>query len=179
MKSFFRVFALIVASVVVLSASSATVNAVQITPEQEQRIKTNCVSIKSSLTQLATFDTLLRVNRGQLYESIATKLMDRFNARLAFNRVNGDPFTTTTSDYRAGLTTFRADYLAYKQDLSTALAIDCAKNPTEFAQAIDAARTKRTKVNDDVKALDRLITNYQTSTNELLGRYQQAEGTGR
>ena len=91
-----------------------------LSPSEIQLIKTNCVTIKNSLNQLHVSDTLLRVNRGQVYEAMATKLMDAFNDRLGSNRLDNRAMTTVTSRYRTELTNFRADYIAYEQKLSSA-----------------------------------------------------------
>src|SRR5690606_37718300 len=74
-----------------------------LSPSEIQLIKTNCVTIKNSLNQLHVSDTLLRVNRGQVYEAMATKLMDAFNDRLGSNRLDNRAMTTVTSRYRTEL----------------------------------------------------------------------------
>ena len=45
------------------------------TEAQIARIKANCVEAQTSLNQLHGTDGLLRVNQGQLYELISTRLM--------------------------------------------------------------------------------------------------------
>ena len=98
-----------------LAFASTPAAAEDLTPEQADRVRTNCVSIKNSLNQLHASDALLRVNRGQVYESMATKLMDTFNARLSNNRLDNKAMTAATTSYRAALATFRSDYIAYEQ----------------------------------------------------------------
>ncbi len=154
-----------------LTGSSAS--AEDLTPDQASRVKANCVSIKNSLSQLHASDALLRVNRGQVYESMATKLMDTFNDRLAGNRLDNKAMTTVTANYRSALTTFRTDYIAYEQKLSEAIRIDCTAQPNTFHAALEQARTLRTKVHDDVVRLHRVIDDYRSSVNDFLLNYER------
>jgi len=131
------------------------------------------VSIKNSLSQLHASDALLRVNRGQVYESMAAKLMDTFNDRLAGNRLDNKAMTTVTSNYRSALTTFRTDYIAYEQKLSEAIRIDCSTQPNTFHAALEQARTLRTKVHDDVVRLHRIIDDYRSSVSDFLLNYER------
>ena len=154
-----------------LTGSSAS--AEDLTPDQASRVKANCVSIKNSLSQLHASDALLRVNRGQVYESMAAKLMDTFNDRLAGNRLDNKAMTTVTANYRSALTTFRTDYIAYEQKLSEAIRIDCTAQPNTFHAALEQARTIRTKVHDDVVRLHRVIDDYRSSVNDFLLNYER------
>ncbi len=154
-----------------LTGSSAS--AEDLTPDQASRVKANCVSIKNSLSQLHASDALLRVNRGQVYESMAAKLMDTFNDRLAGNRLDNKAMTTVTANYRSALTTFRTDYIAYEQKLSEAIRIDCTAQPNTFHAALEQARTLRSKVHDDVVRLHRVIDDYRSSVNDFLLNYER------
>lgn len=172
-----RVFITLIASLVSLGVlftlTTHTVAAEDLTPEQTTRIKANCVAIKNSLNQLHASDALLRVNRGQVYESMASKLMDNFNARLASNKLDNKAMTTVTNNYRTALTNFRADYIAYEQQLSAAIAVDCYEQPNTFHVAIDKARELRQKVHEDVLRLHRLIDDYRTSVGDFLLNYER------
>jgi len=158
-------------------ASTAVVGVVSaqstITSEQAASIRENCSAIKNTLNQLHVSDAYLRVNRGQLYESIATKLMDRFNSRLQSNDFDPAEFTTLTKDYRTTLNDFRAHYQTYEQQLSVALDTDCTKKPTEFYVAVESARSKRVQVNKDVTELNSYIIKYQDSLSAFYDRYKQ------
>lgn len=147
-----------------------------VTDEQINRIRANCISAKNSLSRLRTSDTLLRVNRGQIYESMVTKLMERFNSRVQSNQKNGDELVNVTQNYLVALTTFRADYKKYEEQLSLTLKIDCTKEPVAFYDATMNARLKRTQVHVDVVTLHQYIDAYKTSfdtfvkTENLLGQ---------
>lgn len=157
---------------------SSSVIAQELTPTQTAQIQTNCQSIKSVLNQLHVSDALLRVNRGQLYESIATKLMDRFNTRLASSDFESNNFQAITSNFRDELTKFRTDYVNYERQLSRVIAIDCQENPTEFNSALEDARALRFKVRDDVERLNQHITDYQAAVNNFYTSYQQLTSGG-
>lgn len=154
-----------------LTGSSAS--AEDLTPDQTARVKANCVSIKNSLSQLHASDALLRVNRGQVYESMATRLMDTFNDRLAGNRLDNKAMTTVTGNYRSALITFRTDYIAYEQKLSEAIRLDCTTQPNTFHTALEQARTLRTKVHEDVLRLHRIIDDYRSSVSDFLLNFER------
>ena len=131
------------------------------TDQQIELIRNSCSSTKNTLNQLHSSDALLRVNRGQIYESMATKLMEKFNSRIAGNNLNNTAFVAETNGYEAILDTFRADYIIYEQQLTVAINIDCSKQPVAFYDAIALARTDREKLHSDVLSLNQSIVNYQ------------------
>ena len=144
-----------------------------LTPDQQQKIASNCVSIKNGLSQLHASDALLRVNRGQIYESMGSKLMDRFNSRLSSNGLDNKAMTTVTDSYRTQLNAFRSDYISYEQKLSTALTIDCTQKPTDFYNTVEDARTLRNIVHSDVIKLHQSIDDYRSSVGDFLLNYER------
>lgn len=175
MKLLKRIFAIALIAGAVLSTAVVGVVSAQstITSEQATSIRENCSDIKNTLNQLHVSDAYLRVNRGQLYESIATKLMDRFNTRLQSNDFDPTEFTTLTKDYRTSLNSFRTHYQSYEQQLSAALDTDCTKKPTEFYTAVESARSKRAQVNKYIGELNGHITTYRDSLDDFYDRYKQ------
>jgi len=172
-RLFFIALASLLTIGLLLPFTGNTARADDLTPDQVAKVKSNCVSIKNSLSQLHATDALLRVNRGQVYESMGTKLMDSFNDRLSSNRLDNKAMTTVTADYRSALTTFRTDYIAYEQKLSEAIRIDCVAQPNTFHLAIEEARALRTKVHEDVLRLHRLIDDYRSSVSGFLLNYER------
>ncbi len=144
-----------------------------ITDEIRQKIVTNCVSIKNTLSQLHASDALLRVNRGQAYESMATKVMDNFNDRLSSNHLDNKATTTVTGQYRTALATFRTDYIAYEQKLSEALKMNCAARPDQFYETVGEARALRTIVHEDVQKLHRVLDDYRSSVGDFSLNYDR------
>lgn len=139
-----------------------------LTSDQVKQIQSNCVSIKGSLNQLHASDALLRVNRGQIYESVGTRLMDNFNSRLSNNGLDNKGLVVVATQYQTALTTFRADYQTYEQALSTAIRIDCSKDPIDFHGALQDARTKRETVHTDVTHLNQYIDDYRSAVNDFM-----------
>ena len=161
----------LVSTLALFAAPSA--QAEDLTPDQVDRVKANCVSIKTSINQLHASDALLRVNRGQVYESMASKLMDNFNGRLAGNRLDNKAMTAVTTNYRLALASFRNNYISYEQKLSEAIRIDCVAQPNTFYSTLQEARELRQKVHGDVNRLHRLIDDYRSSVSGFLVNYER------
>jgi hypothetical protein len=176
MKLPIRLVVISLVSAIILSVATFAHTSAEttLTSEQLQHIRTNCLSIKNTLDQLHASDALLRVNRGQLYESMASKLMDRFNTRVTSNGIDAVSLTTVTVDYRAALNSFRSDYQSYEEQLSLTMRIDCTNQPASLYDAIENSRTKRTKVHGDVVRLHQLIDDYQKAVDLFAINYSQA-----
>jgi hypothetical protein len=152
----------------------------QPTDAQIQLVQNNCLALKSTLNQLHASDALLRVNMGQLYESMAIKLMNGFNGRIENNNLNNHSLVSVTKNYSAILDNFRADYQVYEEQLSNAINVDCQNHPASFYNAISLARTDRDKVHSDVLRLNQSINSYQSATDQFESDYLLSlEGTTR
>ncbi len=136
-----------------------------------ERIRSNCTETKATLSQLHASDGLLRVNRGQVYESISTKLMATFNSRASLNRLDAVQLVAVASAYERELIAFRVDYKAYEQQMSDILKIDCTKQPVAFYDAIAEARDKRMKVRQRVVALTKQINEYKVAFDAFEKQY--------
>ncbi len=144
--------------------------------KQRELIRDNCVSIKSTLNQLKVSDALLRVNRGQIYESMGSKLMSTFNTRLSNNRLDNRGLVAVATGYDGALAKFRTDYQAYEQQLVTAINIDCTQDPDGFHFANENARTKRAQVHDDVLRLHEYIEDYRSAVKDFQLSYERVSG---
>ncbi len=153
---------------------SASAQSIPMTRAQIDQIRNNCDSTKVTLNQLHASDALLRVNRGQTFESMSTKLMKRFNSRLSANNYNNEALVLVTNNYDTMLDTFRSDYKTYEEQLSATLNIDCSNQPATFYDAVASARTKRNQVHTDVVKLNQLIDKYQAAVNQFEKDYQTA-----
>jgi hypothetical protein len=127
------------------------------------RIRNSCVQAQSSLTQLHATDALLRVNRGQIYESISTKLMEPLNSRAAINSLDATQLVSVATLYDQQLTAFRNDYQQYEQTMSKTLKIDCKNQPVEFYDSVTDTRNKRVTVHNDTVNLQTTIQSYKTA----------------
>lgn len=132
------------------------------TDQQIERIRANCVTTKNTLNQLHASDALLRVNMGQAYESMSTKLMDGFNGRVSNNHFNNTALVSATNSYNDALDTFRDDYKTYEEHLSAALNINCFDQPVAFYDSVATSRGDRNRVHQDIVKLNQYIDQYQS-----------------
>lgn len=167
---------LVVASLLSVFAVTGTTQAAELSDEQKVRIQTNCTSIKGSLNQLHASDALLRVNRGQIYESVGSKLMNNFNSRLSNNGLDNKGLVVVANQYQTALTNFRLDYQNYEKQLSLAMKIDCTKEPVAFHDALETARTKRAIVHTDVGRLNQYIDDYRSAVNDFMLNFERVTG---
>lgn len=142
---------------------SRVVNAVSVpmTEAHIQRIRNNCVEAQSTLNQLHASDGLLRVNRGQLYESMSTKLMAPLNSRITLNKLNGATLVTITATYETQLEDFRVKYQQYEEAMSKTLKMNCKNQPVAFYDSVGDTREKRRLVHDSTLTLQATIQNYK------------------
>ncbi len=168
---------LAISLVVMIALSGATLlkvsaESVVMTDQQIELIRSNCLSTKNTLNQLHISDALLRVNRGQIYESMSTKLMERFNGRVGTNGIDNSNLTAVTNSYTDLLNNFRADYIAYEEQIAATIKIDCQNQPAAFYDAVVSSRLKRSQVNADVKKLNQSLDQYQLTINQFEKDYQ-------
>lgn len=126
-----------------------------------ERIKANCVEAQTQLTRIHTNDALLRVNRGQLYERILTKLMSPFNSRVALNNLNGSTLVSVSATYEQQLMAFRTYYREYDESMTATLKINCINQPVAFYDSVVVTRSKREKVHESTGQLQQSIQNYK------------------
>lgn len=137
------------------------------TEAQIARIRSNCVEAQSTLNQLHTSDALLRVNQGQLYELVSTKLMAPFNARAALNKMDVASLINVLNDYDRELASFRVNYKLYEEAMSRTLKINCTNQPVAFYDSVSETRTKRKLVHTNVVNLKTNIQEYRTEFDAL------------
>lgn len=154
---------------------SVNAQSAQLSEQQLSQIKGECTATKSTLNQLHSSDALLRVNTGQLYETIATKLMARFNERANYNNMDDDLLVASANNFNSLLSNFRSDYIIYEQHLTAAIDTDCAAQPATFYDAVALARTSREKMHNDVVLLnqaldqyDQTLTQFETDNNKRI-----------
>jgi hypothetical protein len=131
--------------------------ATDITPEVVARIRARCVENQATLNRLHQTDAFLRTDRGNLYQTISSKLMVPMNRRLASNQLDGGALLTITSDYNAEYNRFYRAYVDYDNALSEVLDTDCDREPVTFYNALLDAREKRIKLSEsNVKIKDHI-----------------------
>lgn len=147
-----------------------------LTDQQRDLIRANCITIKNTLNQLNASDALLRVNRGQVYESMGSKLMDRFNSRLDGRNLDSRGVVSVTGSYRSSLQDFRANYITYERQLTATLRIDCTTDPDSFHASLLSAREKRALVHEDVNRLHQFIDDYRNAAADFRLNFERVSG---
>lgn len=162
-------------AIVVFAGFSGTysVFAVSLADQRLELVRSNCVSIKNKLNQLHASDALLRVNMGQIYESMLTKLMVRFNNRISSNHLSNDSLVKASNSYSQALDGFRADYKTYEEHLSVVLSIDCKTQPSQFYESIQTTKSLRQKVHEDVTSINKYTDQYQLALEKFEKDYQK------
>jgi hypothetical protein len=153
---------------------SAQAESAPMTEAHIARIRANCVDAQSTLRQLHASDALLRVNRGQLYESISTKLMAPFNSRVSLNRLDGVSLVAVAATYESQLTYFRLSYQQYEEAMSGILKINCTNQPVAFYDSVADARAKRKKVHESTVALHNTIGEYKKEFETFAKQFEGA-----
>lgn len=126
------------------------------------RIRSDCTEAQTSLYQLHATDALLRVDRGELYETIATKLMTPFNSWIVNNNLDASSLQATANTYNQQLAAFRDAYQQYEASMTNTLSINCINEPVTFYDSVADTRDKRETVHEAVVALQSTIQTYDT-----------------
>lgn len=147
-----------------------------ITDDQIQVIKSRCTDIQATLNQLHQNDALLRVNRGAVYQAISDKLMVPLNQRIASNQLDGGDLVKITAEYNGAYQQFYNAFKDYDTSLTSAMGIDCTKQPTTFYSQLNDARSKRLALQAANQRLVELATNYRTTFDQIKSRLAQGAG---
>lgn len=147
-----------------------------VSPSDEviQQVAHSCQSIRNSLTQIHLRDGLFRVNRAQSYEFISTRLMAPLNSRLLINKVDASSLVRTTAQYDTLLNQFRANYVAYDDQLAATIAIDCKNKPAEFYEALVKTRQLREEVHQNTLQLNQYVTSYRKTVDTIHADWSSA-----
>ncbi|MBM3210552.1 hypothetical protein FJZ39_04420 [Candidatus Saccharibacteria bacterium] len=154
--------------------SEVPIEAGALSAEKQAKITQDCTRLQATLTQLNANDALTRVNVGQDYEVVASRLMAPFNSRVALNRLDSVQLATITSRYETARQAFSSRYQIYDQSLRSLQQIDCTSEPAEFYAELLTARESRRAVNESVGALNGLIDEYRTAA---AGVFTQEDST--
>lgn len=171
----FVTLATIVGGIFVVSHTVRAEDSLPISDTHIARISANCVSAQATLMQLHASDALMRVNRGQIFQSISTKLMIPFNGRIAKYTQQNLALVELASRYDSQFTTFSTDYQQYEEAMSRTLKIDCQNQPVTFYDSLSDTRAKRQVTHDSVMALQKTIQDYGLQFDKFSKDFQ--EGT--
>lgn len=174
-RRLFTFLALVSAVTILAATQTQAQESTPMTNEHIERVRDNCQAAQTVLSKLRASDALLRVNRGQLYELLSTKLMARMNSRLAINRLDASRLIVSTANFDRTLTEFRTRYQAYKDQMSSTLRVDCYNQPVEFYQSVKKSRELRQAVHESVIDLGRYINEYGDEFKAFQDNFRQTK----
>lgn len=140
-----------------------------LTPEKQTIITQSCILSQTTLQRIQHNDTATRVNRGQGYETILSRLMTPLNTRATSNGYNASAtvLIDTTKRYQQAFGSFKNHYNNYDNAISSALKIKCKTKPVEFYGYLEEARKQRQTLAGDVDNLSSLIDEYRVGVTKL------------
>lgn len=135
----------------------------------------DCTAVKAKLVKIHESDGLTRVNAGQLYDSVANKLMARLNSKIAEQRLDGGKLFTYAAEFERHLTAFRDAYRTYESAMTQLIKSDCDAYPQNFYYLLEVVRQKRQLVQQEVTALYDAARAYRKEAQQFAGRLKKAE----
>lgn len=142
-------------------------------------ITMDCPAVKKSLARVHENDGLARVNAGQQYDSIGTKLMARFNAKLAENKLDAKELFSLAAEFDTQLTNFRDSYRTYENAMRQLIKSDCEVYPQNFYYLLETVRAERENLNKTSQKLHEIIAKYRAAVETFASEYranQQKQG---
>lgn len=124
-------------------------------------LRTNCGAIKTTINRIHTNDALVRVNVGQNYNAISTRLMAKLNSRLSLNKLNASKLVSATNEFESARQQFSSDYNSYDTTMSDLDKINCHDDPAKYHQKLVEARVGRQQLARDITTLNKLIVSYR------------------
>ncbi len=145
-----------------------------ITPEKQAIIVESCVGAQTVLQRIQHNDAATRVNRGQGYETLVSRLMTPLNSRATSGGYNNSAslLVDTTKRYQQALENFKDHYKQYDNAISAALKVKCKTDPTRFYGYVEDARKQRQSLAADVSNLSSLISEYRGNVVKLRSEVQ-------
>lgn len=119
---------------------------------QLQKISQACGRQQVNLRSLQKRDTVLRINRGRLYD-MSQRQTGAFIARLQANNITNSSLVQLDSSFRQTFLQFKDNYDQYAEYLEQAIGMDCAAKPSEFYSVLLQANEARKKVGADVASM--------------------------
>ena len=145
-----------------------------LTTEKQAVIAQSCVQAQTILQRVQHNDAATRVNRGQGYETLISRLMTPLNSRatsLGYN-TSASLLVETTKRYQQALDKFKNNYRNYDNTITNTLRVKCQKDPVKFYEYIEQARKQRQALTDDVTTLANIISEYRDNVTKLRAEVQ-------
>lgn len=133
-----------------------------LTDDQVEHIRNNCADTQTALRSLYATDAVARVNLGQQYEAVITRLMAPMNSRVLLNSLDGIELAKTTVALNNELDNFRKNlYSPYKDGMTDIIAMKCYDQPIEFYDKLVTILDLRVKLRTSVDKMNKLLTQYR------------------
>lgn len=133
----------------------------EISATKQDTIRANCDVARSTLQRIVSSDKTMRINRGRVYDRMG-KLLGNFSERLAQNGMSNGTLRDLVNRYNNQVSTFRANYDAYRLVIDNVIKSECVNQPTVFYENLGQARSKRQQLNEDMKAIEKTISEYKS-----------------
>lgn len=146
-----------------------------LTPEQSNNIQASCHAAQDGLRTLQRRDTVLRINRGRLYD-LTLRQTGAFVARLDAHKIDAPGVKAADAAMRTEFLRFKENYDKYADNLEQAVAIDCQQKPQEFYDLLIKAVEDRKAVGRNVSAIKEQMSNYTSGLRELRDKLPQENG---
>lgn len=149
--------------VLVFAQPAGAAESSELSFEKLEEVKANCVEVQVVMQKIQYNDAATRVNRGQGYESLVTRMMIPMNGRTAVNGLSSSAANLAgiTTNYQQSLDNFKNTYERYDNALTLALRIKCQEKPADFYKLLTEARKQRSNVAHEVATLSEYIEAYR------------------
>ena len=158
-KTTFYLASFLVALSLLITPRTVLAESVDASTDSEitKTLRQNCSSVRVAVKNIHTNDALTRVNVGQRYNSISTKLMARLNGRLAINKLDSSKLVNITNNFESARLKFNGNDTAMTE-LQRA---SCLDNVADYYKKLIAARDARNRLSEDVKTMNDLLIRYR------------------
>ncbi len=130
---------------------------IKLTAKQTASLKLRCKASQGVVSSLSGRVKGIETSRAEVYGNITdnlTKLATKLqNKDIDSNELQGEINTLQTK-----IANYKTDLSAYKLAVDDLSSLDCQADPTAFKTTLEAARTARQKVEDDVKDIRTYVT---------------------
>lgn len=165
---------LLLPGLIVLGFASSTKAETNMTAEKQAIIVESCVGAQTTLQRIQHNDAATRVNRGQGYETLVSRLMTPLNSRATSGGYNDSAsfLVDTTKRYQQALESFKDHYKEYDDAITASLRVKCKTDPVKFYGYIEEARNQRQNLANDVSLLSTLTGEYRGNVVKLRSEVQ-------
>lgn len=130
----------------------------------DQKVSFDCTILRDNLKTIHENDGVTRVNIGQNYESLLTKLMIPLNTKLTQELYDNSELVGITSKYNDALNEFKDDYKTYEDKFKLFLRKDCNQGETTaYYKGLQEVKKLRIKTFESNQKLRDLVNDYYSN----------------